>query len=568
MPVQSPSVSNISLLDPGIQVWSTIGSQLRWRFQPPVSGTSVIPSNQLIKQFIDGLTFISFLLLLTVATIPISLYFCCRGFSKPNKNLVIHSHRKHITALGIGLAFVCVIIAVICGTRGNELVSRFVQSVPSTATSLSFDASFTISQVPTVVSNALSSLELSVNQTVETEVSKLPIPISDFKSAGIPLLSVLKTLSALQTWTSTNATSTDSKISTLNTILTHFLGTIQSINTQLTSLNKVYAAPTPSRLMFQLKNQLPLIPIQQTSALAAFQNTLSPILSNPLSKSLTSPQGLPDASVLLPQLQHLLSDNGTLEIQSKIASAIKSLLQQKLTVSAQTAAHETTIYAQNMTAFITKLNTTIMDTVHDLDLGKWDLVRGVGFMVVYGWGCLICVGLVVVVWFQSARVLRGIVVPQIAIVTCLALIIAAVLFAVSVGVGETCRSLTTSTTTSVLFMSLSESITNTTTAAKLIQQFIQARDTCLTDAPVGGGLIEFAETMGVNPQLVNLTLRAAPIIQIVNLTSYVSQLDGTALFGMDLADPKINSSIAQLVIKMNSVTENLTPLVNQNADFS
>ncbi|ORY52563.1 hypothetical protein BCR33DRAFT_321380 [Rhizoclosmatium globosum] len=153
---------------------------------------SVQPTHQ---TFIDGLTFISFLLLLTVATIPISLYFCCRGFSKPNKNLVIHSHRKHITALGIGLAFVCVIIAVICGTRGNELVSRFVQSVPSTATSLSFDASFTISQVPTVVSNALSSLELSVNQTVEAEVSKLPIPISDFKSAGIPLLSVLKTLS-------------------------------------------------------------------------------------------------------------------------------------------------------------------------------------------------------------------------------------------------------------------------------------------------------------------------------------------------------------------------------------
>ncbi|ORY52564.1 hypothetical protein BCR33DRAFT_761719 [Rhizoclosmatium globosum] len=203
----------------------------------------------------------------------------------------------------------------------------------------------------------------------------------------------------------------------------------------------------------------------------------------------------------------------TTDIRNTIqdASAIKSLLQQKLTVSAQTAAHETTIYAQNMTAFITKLNTTIMDTVHDLDLGKWDLVRGVGFMVV-GVVCGVCWGWgnVSVAHDKHNHVCAVYVVVR-----------------VNHKYHNSCKAYST---------------------------VYSGSGHLLDGCACRGGLIEFAETM-------------APIIQIVNLTSYVSQLDGTALFGVDMADPKINSSMHSLW-QNEFYPENLTPLVNQNADFS
>ncbi|KAI9351411.1 hypothetical protein BDR26DRAFT_851022 [Obelidium mucronatum] len=566
-----PSTSNASLLDEGLQIWASVATSIRKRFQPPVSTIpGSIPSDQIIKQFINGLTFVGFLILLAIITIPLSIYLCScgAGFRKSKKDAIQQPNNKYITMLVLFSTAFCVVVSIICGTKSNKYVTQFIVNIPPTTDAVAKDALRTTEKIPTVVSGALQALNAGLNATVDQEVSRINFPTAQLVGTNsnpgpVPqLLSALTKLMDTISWTNANIGGVDSNVTTLSSTLSKLQDDIQSINTQIAKLNSVYSSPLAgSSLTFQLKSKIQPLPAQTTADILTIQSKLQSVISAPLSVSLsTLLKSLPD----LPSIYKSLSDTfpsnnniGTKSLQSILSNPIKEIIQSKVVSDAAgSVVVQSENFAKNMSALVMDLNATVSQKVVEYQVDKWDYIRAVAFAALFGWCAFTVVGVLAATAFRSSVGMR-IVLPQLAVVTFLVLVCGAAMFSLAVTIGESCNAI--ADPNAVFLTSLLGSFNlnnNNNNIGNSVRNFIQARETCLARSSPTGGLVEFAENIGVRSTIMN------PMIQSINISSYINSFNLSVYLdsaGTSLDPVALNATLTNILSQTSKFWAPLQP---------
>ncbi|KAJ3402898.1 hypothetical protein HDU80_004639 [Chytriomyces hyalinus] len=552
----SPSVSNASILDDGIRIWATMARTVRWKFQPAVSDVpGAIIATDIVKQFIDGLAFSSFLLFLAILVLLIGIYTRCVGFKTIPKKALFHTSTKWFTLFSFVLSFVCIIIGVICGAQGSRLISTYISQIPSKTNNLATDAQSVVSQIPSAVSLAVRTIHDGMDETVDTFAATIKVPTRDLVGpgvAGTELLAVLERLVEFQRWVEGHAGVVDANVTGLDVVLSQLQIDLDTVSNDITNLNSEHTSPQRN-IQFQLRSLIKPIPDSTNQQLAYTQAQIQPIITSPLSSGEFSNhlQSLPNLTRIHAELNSSIMDPWTV-INKTVLTPIKSNIHAQVSESTQGSTATSQEFARNMTRLISELNsTTVVEYIEKFGIVKYDRDRYIFFAVVLGASVIVMVGLMGVVMGRSLYGMK-LQLTGFAIVTFLTLILAIIMFCVAVGVAETCTAFNDKNAVFISIVSPD--------AGERVLSFHKARQTCL-ERGTQGGLVQFAVDMGADPSLLNITLKASTVIDNINVAQYVdlSQLlsNATNLVSNQDFNNTISDIESSWTLYLNLIQQNL-----------
>ncbi|KAJ3073944.1 hypothetical protein HDU98_000246 [Podochytrium sp. JEL0797] len=445
---------------------------------------------------------------------------------------------KYVTVFSLCMTSFGIMVALTTGFQANGQFSQFVASIPIQAAAVSRDANFQLIQIPSVLQTTLSNFSTNLNNTIDSEVARLNTPTAQLVVPVTQLQTQLLEFQQLTKWLNDTLPALDANLTLLYNQLQNLQSSLQNSTTQLTALNGIFGSGIQgSKITFQLKTKQSIPPaalgVQFTTALT----NLGPMVSNPqlgvrVSGFLAS---FPNLTQIQQQLSTVLNQSSSGGIQDLISAPVKQLVAEKVGNSSAVAVSTVQTFVGNLSASVLQANTTFSDSFDSYGVARWDYIRGILVSLVLS--CAALAAFVVIV-SVVARWVGGIkmILPQLAFVSFLALVLGAVLFAAAVAVGQE------------------------------IQNFMVARQTCL-NRTAAGGLLDFAVTMGVDPNLVNFTIRANPIIQRLDLSTDL-KLNLTQIMGnsnpSQLISPQINNTLFQMLSQGNATLSQLGQFTGSN----
>ncbi|KAI8610810.1 hypothetical protein BC830DRAFT_1144040 [Chytriomyces sp. MP71] len=488
----------------------------------------------------NGLAYSTFLLLLALLVFPIGLYVRCVGFKSPVKNALFHTNTKYFTIFSLVTASFCIIIGVICGFEGSQTITNYIRQIPVKSSQLTTDANAVVETIPSAVSNAMHTLLKGLNDTVDDTLAGITLPTVELAEPGGALLAAIQTMLLFQEWVVVHAVVVDAKIGGLSATVARLQTDVKNITNTVKALNSFYLAPPPSRLQYQLRepaasntnfteiaNQLAYIASQLLPA------TVSPLSNGTLASLIAR---LPNLTYIHDQLNATLRDPRA-ALNKHVAIPLKSRISAK--VLQDTNVTTQTDFARNLSQSIARLNETVaVQYIEGYHVESWDLARFVCFAVLLGTSVQAMVVLVGVAVGKSSLGMK-LLLTELAFVTFLVLLVAAGMFVAGVALAEACFELSDPNAVFVGAVSYNAGVS--------LQSFEQARQVCL-DRAAPGGMVRFAIGVGVDPSLLNISIKANPVIQKLDLSQYTS-FSLTDLLGNStstVTSPEFNLTLSRI----------------------
>ncbi|KAJ3113624.1 hypothetical protein HK100_001927 [Physocladia obscura] len=427
----------------------------------------------------------------------------------------------------------------------ENLITQHLQKAPQTFASLTFTATQAVeSAIPSAVASALETLtaEISATATAET-IHWLPlIPPGVQQIRDIVESIVVKTGVA-----SIAARNAFGLLENADGQLKGFVDGLTNVSTGIQKITEtVYV--TPNGIHFKMR--------------ATVAANLTARISSPLNNGTISATTIRDEieavqtngiSALVNNGSGLLHDLGARASTAaadfnstagqNFAALVLGSLNTAVTQNVNRAVNLTHAKAEEVGKALQAVNATVLGD-YDANVLRWENVRA---------------PLVLSVLVFGTVVFGAVVLPELAVVTFLVLVMAAIFFAVAVGVGEACIAINDPNTVFINAFS--------TTVGIDMQNFMNARNNCLnqtnTHSNNNGGLINFIQDLKIlnneSSKYLSFSTKADEIVRGLNFSDFLN-LYFSETIPSAIRPTQINSTLSSLNILSNFLNVSETRL--------